>query len=1638
MRSREFSARDDDSAATTWRSRIQTGSCAASPPVQAVAYTEGDPVTATQENQNNSYVCFWSTDVAGNTGVARSEQILDIDRTAPTIALRVNQLSFDEGQSVTITFTPSEPIQGFDASDVKLSATGIVNAPRQADFTTLQNGSYTLVLTGESPGRVTVSVDPNRFTDIAGNPNTTASASFTLIVNEVVLARTGTPSITSPSGTSPLRGTQTVSGTAEAGATVTATLGSLSAPPATATGGIWSVSFNTTSLADGSHQLSVTALASGKATSLAAQRTLTIDNTAPTVTITSQPASGVAKSKSVTATASDANAISSFGYQFHSSSVCPTSTAGITMHSSGVALPLGESANNMFVCFYATDAAGNIGQAVSQLVADIDSTEPTVTITSQPAAGVAASKSVTATATDANTITSFGYRFHSSNVCPSSPAGLTAYVGGSEVALNESANNMYVCFYAIDAAGNVGQAVSQLISIGIDSSVPQVTITQQPAFGAARSKSVTAQVNDAGNIASFGYLLHGSNVCPPSPSGLTAYTSGSEVTLGESANNMFVCFYATDAAGNTGQAVSQLVSGIDATTPQVSITAQPASGVAKSKSVTATASDNVGVASFGYLLHTSNTCPASSAGSTAHTSGSPVTLGESANNMYVCFYATDAAGNLGQAVSQQVTGIDSQLPVVTVTVQPVSGAARSKSVTATASDNVGVVSFGYQLSSSSFCPSSPSSLTAHTSGTPLVLSAESDNNMFVCFYATDAAGNTGQAVSQLVAGIDTTAPQLTLAIDQTNLIVNRTTTLRITATETIADFDLDDITESAATVASLSSLSGSGRFYTATVTAHREGNASFSVAAGRFTDTAGNSNTQPSNTVSIVADLETTGTPFISTPGHNDYVAGSFTLTGTAEANATLAVTVTAAGQTPVTASPAPTADSQGRFSVTLDVARLNGHTATISVAATAPGKKLSQAATRQVRVDIPVTDLKLINVTSATSAHSPVTRRAIQLTPIGGSCSPDPSQPGPLTLAAGGSSTSAANSANSQTFALGVTDCTWNLRFQNTADDCIVAAQLKDANGAAVGEPNTTGSLTSYVVTRRLRTANNAAAPEFTSIEFTVRPSCDTYFDATLEVSSVTDELADYLSDGDHANTIVNVSLEPVSAGADPADCSPRRTVELTLAQDNTATAMATGLIDVPAGETQNCVYQAGFASARSYNHNRVMLVPDPDANARPNVSAAAPRAALAYVAEEIIDPPVVFAVSVSAAKPVTEGQPLQFPLNLPYSAQQQVVVSFSVAGIQPAGAAGAGGAGAVAITNGQATIAAGQSSGVLEVPTINNDLDAADQTIRVTLTSATGGALIDQFGSSATGIVRDNDPAPTVGIAEAAITATRLQATLKLSSESGRDTKVSYTTSIGVKGTIFIKAGQKAASINQTFDRTALAGVQRVRLQLTSVQNLTIDLANRERILFPGGGAWQFLVLPRDGFTASQLATALELGDNWKLYSWQAAAQRWQEHSAATAATARLAAGVTVTYRGIKPTAELLAAAELEPAASAAVTLRQGWNIFTPAPEAAGITSDDFTQTSAGGSAVIFDPVLVDCDREALAGVLVIYTYDQSDPQARNGFRIALPCHPQLLAGTGIPAITSIDESDTIYAWFNSTTPVTLTFRDGRYTPA
>src|SRR2546430_570897 len=199
--------------------------------------------------------------------------------------------------------------------------------------------------------------------------------------------------------------------------------------------------------------------------------------------------------------------------------------------------------------------------------------------------------------------------------------------------------------------------------------------------------------------------------------------------------------------------------GGDTTAPTVSLTA-PAAGatVSGSTTVSATATDNVGVVGVQFKLDGANlggedtTAPYSVSWNTATASAGTHTL---------TAVARDAAGNTrtSAAVSVTVANLDTTLPTVSITA-PTAGATVSGTVTitASASDNVGVTRLDYLLDGSPVVISSPPSLTfAWNSNTA------SPGTHTLTVKAYDAAGNTATSAAVTVTvSNDTTPPAVSL------------------------------------------------------------------------------------------------------------------------------------------------------------------------------------------------------------------------------------------------------------------------------------------------------------------------------------------------------------------------------------------------------------------------------------------------------------------------------------------------------------------------------------------------------------------------------------------------------------------------------------------------------------------------------------------------------------------------------------------------------------------------------------------------------------------------------------------------------------------------------------------------------------
>jgi len=447
----------------------------------------------------------------------------------------------------------------------------------------------------------------------------------------------------------------------------------------------YSMSWDSTTAASGPHSLSARARdAAGNQTTSAAV-TVTIDNTAPTVSM-SAPANGAMVSGTVPVSADASDNIAVVGVQFllDGAALSTEDTTGPFSISwdTGTA---GTGAHTLSA--RARDAAGNMTTSATVSVT-IDNTAPTISMTA-PANGAAVSKTLSLSATASDNTGVAGVQFLLDGAAVGAEDTTAPYAISWDSTTAGSGSHT-LSARARDAAGNV--TTSATISVTIDNTAPTISMTA-PANGTTVSGTVpvSATATDDAGVAGVQFLLDG--VALGAEDTTAPYSmSWDSTTAGSGAHTLSA--RARDAAGNltTSAAVSVTV---DTMAPTVSITA-PANGatVSGTVGVSATASDDVGVVGVQFLLDgvalgpEDTTAPYSISWDSTTAGGGTHTLSARAR---------DVAGNLTTSAAVSVT-IDITAPTVSITA-PANGAAVSGTVavSATASDNVGVVGVQFLL-----------------------------------------------------------------------------------------------------------------------------------------------------------------------------------------------------------------------------------------------------------------------------------------------------------------------------------------------------------------------------------------------------------------------------------------------------------------------------------------------------------------------------------------------------------------------------------------------------------------------------------------------------------------------------------------------------------------------------------------------------------------------------------------------------------------------------------------------------------------------------------------------------------------------------------------------------------------------------
>jgi hypothetical protein len=111
-----------------------------------------------------------ATDASGNPNATGASGSQPYDRVAPTVAITDNRPEAVTNQPVTFTFTTSEPVTGFDATDVSVTGGTVTTA-----LTPAGGNVYTMTVEptpNEASSTITVFVVAGRFADLAGNTNT--------------------------------------------------------------------------------------------------------------------------------------------------------------------------------------------------------------------------------------------------------------------------------------------------------------------------------------------------------------------------------------------------------------------------------------------------------------------------------------------------------------------------------------------------------------------------------------------------------------------------------------------------------------------------------------------------------------------------------------------------------------------------------------------------------------------------------------------------------------------------------------------------------------------------------------------------------------------------------------------------------------------------------------------------------------------------------------------------------------------------------------------------------------------------------------------------------------------------------------------------------------------------------------------------------------------------------------------------------------------------------------------------------------------------------------------------------------------------------------------------------------------------
>ena len=550
-------------------------------------------------------------------------------------------------------------------------------------------------------------------------------------------------------------GNLTVSGTAQANATVTVLDGIARVGTTTASAaGTYSLTLGT-ALADASHAITVTATDSyGNASAQSATNTVIVDTAAPVVAITSAAVITNQTGQTIRGTVSDLHPGTTVSI-FDNGSATALATATVVGGAWSATVTLSGEGSHSLVA-RDTDLAGNTGSSAA-VVHVLDITAPTLTA-GESISGLTrlTSNIISGTVSDANGIASVQVRDGATILGNAAITGSTWSFNAT--GLGDGSHSFTAI--ATDNAGNASAAVSAGAAVTVDSVAPVVSITSAAVTTNQAAQTIAGRASDAHPGSTVSLFDNGS----ASPLGTATIaadgTWSTSVTLAGQGSHSLVARH-TDAAGNIGSSTA-VVEVLDTVAPVVAITSTAVTTNQATQTIAGTVSDahpgsTVSLYDNGSLLQ-SNIAVSNGTWSTS------ITLNAGSNSLVAKH--TDAAGNTGSSAALvDVLGLP---PVVTLAAAPAADNA-THAVLGTAAPGYGADALSVTLTADAAF-SSGSSITLSGGNliyTPGLVTAAKAGSDVISYTVTDLVTGAVTLETQTITLGSGPAPAVTVATGAT-------------------------------------------------------------------------------------------------------------------------------------------------------------------------------------------------------------------------------------------------------------------------------------------------------------------------------------------------------------------------------------------------------------------------------------------------------------------------------------------------------------------------------------------------------------------------------------------------------------------------------------------------------------------------------------------------------------------------------------------------------------------------------------------------------------------------------------------------------------------------------------------------------